>query len=321
MKIDQKIYLAPFQGVTTYTFREVYTSYFHGTDKLYTPFFTAVHKSKSLDKKGPDLNFIRQNGIKVVPQILSKDADEILRFADYCSKKGFSEINWNLGCPFPRVANKKRGSGMLPFPDEAHNILSELEGKMDVDFSIKCRLGYYSEEEIFPMIDVFNEHNISELIVHARIGKQLYSGAVNEDVFGELIYKCKLPLAYNGDIFSKSDFDYYNGKFKVVDNWMIGRGMLRNPFLPAILKAYDIPSLEEQKLLVYKFVTSLYMAYRKKTNNRPHAISIMKEYWSYLSYSFSDPQKVFGYIKKSKTFDEYEDAVAKVFSDYDWVAV
>ncbi len=320
MRIDQKIYLAPFQGVTTYTFREVYTSFFTGIDKLYTPFFTAVHKAKSLDKKGAGLNSVKQGGIGVVPQILSKDADEILRFADYCAKKGFREINWNLGCPYPRIANKKRGSGMLPFPEEAHKILLELDGKLEIDFSVKCRLGYYSDEEIFPMIDVFNEHDISELIVHARIGKQLYGGSVNKEVFGKLVDRCMLPLAYNGDIFSKADFDNFSESFGLVDNWMIGRGLLRNPFLPAILKSYELPSPEEQKTLIYKFVTTLYLAYRKKTSDRLHAISIMKEYWGYLSCSFSSPQKVFNSLKKTRTFDEYEEAVAAVFRNYDWQA-
>ena len=45
----------------------------------------------------------------------------------------------------------------------------------------------------------------------------------------------------------------------------------------------------------------------------------MKELWEYMSYSFDKPGKVFSKIKKAKSFDEYEDAVKKVFDDYQWV--
>lgn len=320
MEIENKIYLAPFQGVTTFTFRDIYSKYFAGTDKLFTPFFTSVHKSKSLGKRGVDLNFTYQNKIEVVPQILSKDPEEILRFADYCYEKGFTEINWNLGCPYPRVANKKRGSGLLPYPNEIDDILSHIESSMKLDFSIKCRLGYFSENEIFPLIDVFNDHNIHELTIHARIGKQLYEGDVKAEIFEEVIDKCKIPLVYNGDVFTKKDFDNFNTDFKTINKWMIGRGLLRNPFLPAIIKGFKVPENEEKKEYIYKFVTDLYLAYSKKMNGQAHVINVMKEYWSFLSYSFENQQKVFNSIKKTKSPEEYEIAVAYVFKKYKWIA-
>lgn len=314
-----KIYQAPFQGITTYTYREVYTNYFGGVDKLFTPFFTGVHKSKSLEKKAAELNFTHQNGIEVVPQVLSKDADEILRFADVCQNKGFKEINWNLGCPFPRVANKKRGSGILPYPEMVNSILEKTMPRLDIDFSIKCRLGYFSEEEIIELMDVFNLYEISEITIHARIGKQLYTGDVRLEAFKDALGKSKADIVYNGDIFSKKGFEKYNTDFKTVNKWMIGRGMLYNPFLPAIVKGLHIPDAEGQKHIIYKFTTDLYLAYRKKMNHRLQAINVMKEFWAYLSHSFENPQKVFNAIKKTKSFNDYEEAVAETFIKYNWI--
>ncbi|MBK9356299.1 MAG: tRNA-dihydrouridine synthase [Bacteroidales bacterium] len=54
-----------------------------------------------------------ESGIEVVPQVLSKSAGEIIWLAQVCEQLGFKELNWNLGCPYPQVANKKRGSGIL----------------------------------------------------------------------------------------------------------------------------------------------------------------------------------------------------------------
>lgn len=319
MNHQPKIYLAPFQGVTTYTYREIYTKYFTGIDKLFTPFFTGIHKSKSLEKRAVDLNFTHQNAIEIVPQVLSKDADEILRFAEVCQNKGFKEINWNLGCPYPRVANKKRGSGILPYPEMVNEILENIMPQLDINFSIKCRLGYFSEDEILNVIDVFNSFKIYELTIHARIGKQLYTGDVRLDAFKRALGKSNTEIVYNGDIFSKMDFEKFDDDFKSIHKWMIGRGMLRDPFLPAIIKGFEVPHLKEQPIIINKFVTDLYLAYRKKTNDRLHAISVMKELWGFMSLSFDNPQKVFNNIKRTKSFDEYEEAVAATFRNFQWL--
>lgn len=319
MKHIPKTYLAPFQGVTTYTYREVYTKYFRGIDKLFTPFFTGIHKSKSLEKRAIELNFTHQNTVEVVPQVLSKDAEEILRFAEVCQNKGFKEINWNLGCPYPRVANKKRGSGILPYPEMVNEILEKVMPHIDIDFSIKCRLGYFSEDEILDIIDVFNSYKIFELIIHARIGKQLYTGDVRLEAFKKALSKSKMEVVYNGDVFSKMDFEKFDNDFKIINTWMIGRGMLRDPFLPAIIKGLAVPDLKEQPLIINKFVTDLYLAYRKKMNDRLQAINVMKELWGFMSLSFDEPQKIFNNIKKTKSFDEYEEVVAAAFRNYKWI--
>jgi len=319
MTSQPNIYLAPFQGITTHTYREVYTKHFGGVDKLFTPFFTGRQKPNSESKRAFEFNFPQQNGIEVVPQMLSKDANELSHFANFCDSKGFNEINWNLGCPYPRVANKKRGSGLLPYPELVDEILKKVTSEISINFSIKCRLGYFSDSEIIELLDVFNSYSIHELTIHARIGKQLYSGDVRIDALKKALAKSKINMVYNGDVFSKSDFIRLKNDVPVV-SWMIGRGMLVDPFLPVILKSYsNIPKLNEQKEIVYKFITDIYLAYRKKRNDKPQSIGVVKELWGFMAYSFDNPKKVFNRIKKTKSFDEYEEAVADVFRNYNWV--
>ena len=316
---DLKIYLAPFQGITTYSYREVYTRYFSGVHKLFTPFYTGIQKTKGLNKRASELAITTQNGVEVVPQILSKEADEIIRFIDYCEEKGFKEVNWNLGCPYPRVANKKRGSGILPYPHMVNEILEKVMPSLNIRFSIKCRLGYMKEDEILDLIEIYNSHKISELTIHARIGKQLYSGDVNIDAFSNALSKSTVPVVYNGDIFTTDDLKDLSAGFPQLKNWMIGRGLLIDPFLPAKISGTGIPDISEQKEIVYLFMMNLYLAYRKKTNDRLQSISVMKELWSFLCYSFSSPGKVFSIVKKTKSFEEYENAVSLIFRDYKWL--
>ncbi len=314
---DIQLYLAPFQGITSNVYREIYTQHFDGIDKLFTAFFSSIHKWKIPPAKSIELAQTHHHGVRVIPQILSKDADEMLRFAQICADKGFEEINWNLGCPFPRVAHKKRGSGMLPYPEMVQEILDRLMPCMPVKFSIKCRLGYESPEEIQALLPVFAQFPLSELIVHARIGKQLYKGPVDLTTFEKIADKVASPLIYNGDIFSPDEFLSIQQRFQQINRWMLGRGLLTNPFLPATIKGIPLP--EEPKILIRKFVDDLYFAYRHKMNDRLQSINVMKEMWSYLALSFDNPTKVFGKIKKCKSFDTYEDTVNLVFEKYQWM--
>ncbi|MBN2615896.1 MAG: tRNA-dihydrouridine synthase family protein [Bacteroidales bacterium] len=302
--------LAPFQGITTSLFREVFTRHFEGIDKLYTAFFTGGHIRKK-NTEHADLAQTHQNGIPVIPQVLSKEADEILLFGQQCSDKGFEEINWNLGCPYPRVANKGRGSGLLPHPEKVEKILDSVFPALPVRLSIKCRLGYFSPDEIQALLPVLNRFPLSEIIVHARIGKQLYEGPVDLDAFAKALPHSKHQTAYNGDIFSKDDLIKLQQQFPSVNHWMIGRGLLYDPLLAARLKNIPIPENSEANL--YEFVTELYQAYRKKTEDRIAALHIMKEYWSYFSHSFAHPDQVFNQIKTCGTFADYEGKIAEIF--------
>ncbi len=311
---NHKLYLAPFQGITTHVFREVYTRHFPGIDKLFTAFFTGIQTARSLRRWKTELDKTEHNGIPVVPQVLSKDADEILLFAQICSDRGFEEINWNLGCPFPRVAKKMRGSGMLPNPGKVETILDKIMPEMPLRFSVKCRLGYHAPDEIFALLPVFNKFPLSEVIVHARLGIQMYQGIPDRETFTRILPESRHPVVYNGDIFSVEDFRKTEQQFPEVKNWMLGRGLLRNPFLPGQIKGKPAP--DDPLPLLRRYVGDLYFSYRKNFNDSLRTINVMKELWSYLALSFDNPSKVFGKIKKTKSFDAYEDAVSYVFENY-----
>ena len=318
MEIKQKpvVYLAPFQGITTHIFREVYTRFFGDVDKLFTAFFTGIQSERSLRSHAKELVTTHHAGVPVVPQILSKDAREMLRFARMCHNRGFDEINWNLGCPFPRVARKKRGSGLLPYPEEIQSILEYLMPQIPVRLSVKCRLGYSDANEILALLPVFHSFPLSELIVHARLGVQMYKGQTDLVSFEEVLRNSKIPLVYNGDIFSPDGFNVVKRRFPSVQSWMLGRGVLADPFLPALIKGEKLPSHPET--VVRRYVDELYYAYRKIFHDDLRALNRLKELWSYLSLSFDQPERVFGKIKKTRSFAVYEEAVRYVFDSFGW---
>ncbi|MBR7023155.1 MAG: tRNA-dihydrouridine synthase family protein [Bacteroidales bacterium] len=312
---DCHLSLGPFQGITDAPFRNVFKRHFGGIDKFYTPFFTGIHKeehAKNLQGEEIDPKF---NDVETLtPQILSTDAEEILRFAKQCKQLGYKEINLNMGCPFPRVANKKRGCGLLPYPDMVEAMLDRVFEEIDINFSVKCRLGYFSPDEIEAIIPIFNKFPLSELIIHPRIGKQLYKGEADVERFKRLIPYINAPLVYNGDVFSVNDFGRIRNAVLPMNRFMLGRGLLTNPFLAEEIRmgAWNAPERTER---LHAYVIDLYKDRLRHAGGSPKVLGRMKELWSYLMYSFEESQNVWRKIKKINALREYEDAVEYVFTN------
>ncbi|MBO7083041.1 MAG: tRNA-dihydrouridine synthase family protein [Bacteroidales bacterium] len=307
-----KLSLGPFQGITDAPFRNVFKRHFGGIDKYYTPFFTGIQKDHAKNMQVEEID-PRYNDVETLtPQILSTDAEEVLRFASQCKELGYKEINLNMGCPFPRVANKKRGCGLLPYPDKTDSMLGTVFERIDLKFSIKCRLGYFNPDEIVPVIEVFNRYPLSELIIHPRIGKQLYKGEADVQRFAELMPMIKAPLVYNGDIVSVESFERIREQVKPVNEFMLGRGLLANPFLAEEIKGGESHDLER----LHAYVVDLYEDRLRHAGGSPKVLGRMKELWSYLMNSFDEPQDIWRKIKKINALREYEEAVETVFREH-----
>ncbi len=315
---NPRLSLGPFQGITDAPFRNVFKKHFGGIDKYYTPFFTGIQKDHAKNMQVEEIDPTCNDVETLTPQILSTDAEEILRFASQCKALGYKEINLNMGCPFPRVANKKRGSGLLPYPEKIDAMLGRVFEQIEVGFSVKCRLGYVNPDEIYPVIEVFNKYPLSELIIHPRIGKQLYKGEADVQRFAELIPLIKAPLVYNGDIVSVDSFEKIREQVQPVNEFMLGRGLLANPFLAEEIQCrLDFAKSNLTRIeRLHTYVVDLYEDRLRHAGGSPKVLGRMKELWSYMMYSFDEPQDIWRKIKKINALKEYEDTVETVFREH-----
>ena len=313
--------LGPFQGITDAPFRNVFKRHFGGIDKYYTPFFTGIQKDHAKNLQVEEIDPRCNDVDTLTPQILSTDAEEILRFAKQCKQLGYKEINLNMGCPFPRVANKKRGCGLLPYPDKVGAMFEAIFEQIDINFSVKCRLGYFNADEINAILPIFNRFPLSELIIHPRIGKQLYKGEADVERFKALMPSINAPLVYNGDIVSVESFKRIQNVVQPVNQFMLGRGLLANPFLAEQIKndsADELmrPPTSDKTERLHRYILDLYEDRLRHAGGSPKVLGRMKELWSYLMNAFDEPQDVWRYIKKINALKEYEDQVELVFRNH-----
>ena len=307
--------MAPMKGFTDYIFRNTFADHFEGFDLAIAPFIASKRDAVIRPKYVKDLLPENNAGLPVVPQILSKSAEDFIRLSNCFSDMGYAAVNWNLGCPYPTVTRKKRGSGLLPHPDRIHRFLDFVMPRVRGTFSIKIRLGWEKAEEIFKLIPILNQYPISEVMIHPRTGVQRYDGVVDLGAFERCVDLIDHPVVYNGDIKAKSDFLRLSRQFDWVNRWMLGRGCMANPFLPSIIKS-GADEVEDRIPKMMQFHESLFRAYQTVLDGPSHLLNRMKGFWQFISLPFRNCKKPMKKIYKSTHPDQYLDRVNRFFEAY-----
>lgn len=281
--------LAPMQGLTELMFRRVYEACFPGAlDLAISPFLSLTHGNlaDAWDKIDDVLPEANQGSIPVIPQILGKEPHEFVDLGNRLFDLGYSEINWNMGCPMRRVTAKHRGSGLLPHPDEVRAILEEVVPRLRGTLSIKMRLGLSDKHDIQTLIPILNDYPLTHVTIHPRTGRQQYGGQVDLDAFEAAMKALHHPVIYNGDICTVADYNRLHNRFPQVADFMIGRGVLYDPLLPLKIKypeTYPEETRTQSSLAAARrFITALLAAIEALPVPPVSRMRKTKEYWCLL---------------------------------------
>ena len=346
-----KISLAPLEGVTGYIVRNAFHHNFGGIDTYYTPFIPA---GKSLSKKViRDILPENNEGITLIPQLMSNRAGEVIDMGHKLAEFGYHTVNLNLGCPSGTVTSKKRGSGLLLYPEELDQFLEEVYSHTDMKVSVKTRIGFNSPDEWPKILEIYKKYPIDELIIHPRVRAEFYSKVPHLDCF-EMAYDyyCRpancagstdsgnfsTELCYNGDIVSLDCYHTIKEHFPALQNIMIGRGLLSHPGLAAQIKAglssadpsvcsaglsagfveygHVTASLEYREQL-REFHDEIFAGFLSIFSGEKDAMLHMKEIWGFLGDSFADSDRILKQIRKSQSYAEYKVIVDELFRNPD----
>lgn len=310
--MDFRLCLAPLKGVTDAVFRTTFASFFEGVDWAVTPFLSTPKgmrvKPSFLKDVLPENNRL----MPIVPQVLSKNAENFIPLALALWDLGYERVNWNLGCPYPRVANKGRGSGLLPDPVAVERFLDRVSAAMPNRLSVKMRLGRHRADEIFRLMPVLNRYPIEAITIHPRTGVQMYQGTPDLDVFERCLALCRHPVIYNGDIVDPAGFDALRRRFPGISSWMIGRAAVADPFFCDTLKGRRWQGSERNEIFK-AFHDTLYERYSEKLFGPSHLLDRMKGLWAYFARSFEQGNMVRKKINKSRNVRQYEEIVSDFF--------
>lgn len=312
-----KIYLAPLEGVTDSIYRNTFERYYGGVDKYFTPFISPNSTFKFTTREFKDIDPEKNDINKTVPQILTNNSEHFLWAVKEIASLGYKEINFNLGCPSGTVVAKKKGSGLLYYPEDLDKLLYEVfEGlPTGVDISIKTRLGKNEPEEFYEILGIYNKYPVSELTIHPRIQSDFYKEPIRPEFFEYAVNHSKAPLVFNGDITSISGIDNTYRKYDNLNAVMIGRGLIANPGLAiGYKKGLADADIKLDLVLFKKFHDDLLNQYTEVLSGEKPVLHRMKEFLSFWQGNFPNEEKLIKKLRKANRIIEYRDYMNQLIS-------
>ena len=314
--MKQVLYMAPIQGITNCVYRNVYSRLFDGYDFAVTPFIRNCNVSSIKSKALRDILVQRNNAdFELIPQILGKSTDDFISLSKIMFEMGYKTVNWNLGCPHKRIRRKNRGAGLLSNPETIVEILNKVITVIPNRISLKVRLGSEDNKELFKLLPLLNDFPLKNIIIHPRIGSQMYSGKVDISAFKKCLSLTTHAVVYNGDIDSLDTFRGLANRLPMVNMWMIGRGGVINPFLPEQIKNLTKDTDKKTNERFVEFHDELFASYQKELSGPAHIIAKMKEMWTYWSKAFEGGNHVLQSISRTRTVNQYASLAEKFFND------
>lgn len=299
---DIELWLAPLHGITNSYFRNTLCRHFGGIDFLMSPFI-AVQSIKTFNKNVWFDIFPENNAnLPIIPQLMGNKPAEFVETMKLLNEHfGYESFNINLGCPSSKVLRHQRGCALLSDTQRVVSIIETILKNTNFHLSLKMRLGLHNPKEGLALLSELNGFPLDFVVIHPRVGTNLYSGTPDLDSFEMFLKSSHHKVIYSGDIFNTSTFYELKKRFPSVHAWMFGRGMLRNPFLAEDIKGLQNGDKQQRFADFFNDYVNVLLEIRTKNG----ALSQLKELWHYFACFFDLPQQTLSNLFRISDFDEF----------------
>lgn len=274
--------VAPLQGLTEAAWRSEHFRLFgegQGDVEYFTPFIR-VEKGEVRARDLRDFTLELNQGMRLTPQIIFRDAEEWRMLVDRLAESGATRIDMNMGCPFPPQVRKGRGAGIIVHPDIVADVARAMEQYADsIEFSVKMRLGVDYPEEVFDLVGIINSMSFRHVAVHPRTAKQQYKGKLLLEEMDAFALKLRHPVIFNGEVSTSMQIDELAKRY---DGVMLGRGLLARPSLFAEYRAGVELSVEERERCWLELINGTASVLEKRLCGAVQLRDKMKPYWEYV---------------------------------------
>ena len=256
------VFLAPMAGVTDTPYRILAREM--GCPLVY---------SEMVSDKG--INYRNEHTLKMLHteelerpmamQLFGAEPDSVAKAAQYIQSLNCADIlDFNMGCPAPKVVKNHEGSAMLLDPERAFRVLKALVGAVSMPVTVKMRIGWDKDHiNVLEMAKLAEEAGVQAVAVHGRTRAQFYRDRADWQIIRQVREKLRIPVIANGDIRNVEDLI----KIREVTGCeavMVGRAAQGNPWifrqLTHYLKTGEIlpgPTMEERKEIIIRHLDML----------------------------------------------------------------
>jgi nifR3 family TIM-barrel protein len=229
--------LAPMAGMTDTAFRRLVKRR-GGCGLVVTEMVSAEGLVRGIDRTLEYAEFTEEER-PVAVQIFGGDPERMARAAQVVEKIGADIVDVNMGCPVPKIAKHNAGCRLMREPAHAADIVRAMVRAVSIPVTVKMRAGWNDSEVNAPeLARRLEDAGASAIAVHGRTAAQSYSGEADWELITRVASAVSIPVLGNGDCLEASDL-VRRLRESGVAAVLVGRGVLRNPWIFAQASALD----------------------------------------------------------------------------------
>lgn len=318
-EIKNRYALAPLAGFSDYAMRKI--SFDKGAGLLYTEMESCealFYGSKVTieDLKNTHLDKKNCPGAKLALQIFGGKEESVLASIPTCEKYAdYDFLDFNCGCPVPKVIKQCCGSYWLKRQDELIPLLKKMVSLSSKPIIVKIRIGYDSILDMVPLCKRIQDTGVQAIAVHGRTRNEFFSSEVHYDVIADIKKSLSIPVIANGEIDQNNFLDILDKTH--ADAVMIGQHAMGYPKIfddmirieggkDALPTTIDGQLNDLEKHLDYIF----------SIKDARNAAAIMRSFSVHYVKGFTDSKKYRSFLVHCSTREDYEEAIKKIRLDF-----
>ena len=243
-------------------------------------------------------------------QLFGSEPELMAEMAKRIEDRSFEILDFNMGCPVPKVVNNGEGSALMKNPILAGKIIEAMANAIKKPVTVKIRAGF--DEEHINAVEVAHiaeESGAAAITVHGRTREQYYSGKANRDVIKAVKEAVSIPVIGNGDIDCYESAEHMM-KYTGCDGVAIGRGAEGNPWIFEELIAgyegreYELPSADEVKQMIMRHAKML-IDYKGEYIG----VREMRKHAAWYTAGFKGASKLRGKLNEAESIETLEEII------------
>ena len=307
VELNNPFILAPMAGVCDLPFRLLCK------EKGAAMVCTEMVSAKAIyynNKNTKELLTIDKNEGPVSLQLFGSEPKLMAEMAKRIEEIPFDILDFNMGCPVPKVVNNGEGSALMKNPVLAGHIIEAMANSISKPVTVKIRAGFDAEHiNAVEIAKIAENSGAAAITVHARTREQYYSGKADREIIRLVKEAVTIPVIGNGDI------DCYESakhmlEYTGCDGVAIGRGAEGNPWIFEELNAkyagldYNKPSLEEVKEMIMRHARML-IDYKGEYIG----IREMRKHAAWYTAGFKGASKLRGRLNEASSIESLEEII------------
>ena len=228
VELPNNLILAPMAGVSDLPFRLLCREQGAGLTVMEMISAKAIlYKNRNTE----ELMYTVPEDRPVSLQLFGSDPDIVSEIALQIEERPYDILDFNMGCPVPKVVKNGEGSALMREPEKAAAIVRECVRKIRKPMTVKIRKGFNDQEvNAVELAERLEDAGAAAIAVHARTREQFYSGKADWDIIRQVKEAVKIPVIGNGDVTGPESAAAMQEETGC-DAVMIGRAARGNPWI------------------------------------------------------------------------------------------